>query len=63
MKYTSSIKNNKKPKMTNNKDVIFTDKNNVPLVFYYKKNRSIYYLNPNKNNKLYNSILETLNIV
>jgi phosphoglycerate-specific signal transduction histidine kinase len=43
--------------------LIFADKNNVPLVFYYKKNRSIYYLNPTINNNLYNTILERLSIV
>ena len=42
---------------------IFTDIKNEPLIFYYKNKDSIYYLNKNKNNKLYNTILERLNLL
>jgi hypothetical protein len=41
---------------------IFTDIKNEPLNFYYKNKDSIYYLNKNKNNKLYDTILKRLEL-
>lgn len=61
MKYTSSIKNNKKPKMTNNKDVIFTKEYNKWIQCYMENiDSSIILTYTNRKKKSINNSIRTI---